>query len=66
MIPASTEIQEESHSSLVSIDVDDIILAGTSQKRMKEVNEALARKFDIKDMPVGQTRLFRWYQSRTR
>ena len=34
----------------IRVYVDDIILAGNSPKRMKEVKEALARKVDIKDM----------------
>ena len=34
----------------IGIYVDDIILAGKSDKKIKEVNEALERKFDIKDM----------------
>ena len=35
---------------LVGVYVDDIILAGKSDKRIKEVKRALAAKFDIKDM----------------
>lgn len=34
----------------IGVYVDDIILAGDSQAKMKEVKEALAQKFDIKDM----------------
>ena len=34
----------------IGIYVDDIILAGKSDKKIKEVKEALERKFDIKDM----------------
>ena len=35
---------------IIGVRVDDIILAGKSRKRMKEVKEALARKFDMKYM----------------
>ena len=35
---------------LIGVYVDDIILAGKSDKRIKEVKMALAAKFDIKDM----------------
>jgi len=34
----------------IGVYVDDIILAGCSDKRIKEVKDALAHKFDIKDM----------------
>ena len=34
----------------IGVYVDDIILAGKSDKRMKEVKAALAKKFDVKDM----------------
>ena len=36
--------------SLIGVYVDDIILAGKGNKKMKEVKEALAKQFDIKDM----------------
>ena len=34
----------------IGIYVDDILLAGKSDKKIKEVKEALEKKFDIKDM----------------
>ena len=34
----------------IGVYVDDIILAGRNDKRIKEVKDALAMKFDIKDM----------------
>jgi hypothetical protein len=34
----------------IGVYVDDIILAGESEKRMKEVKDTLTKKFDIKDM----------------
>ena len=42
-------MQEEMYSTLESY-VDDIILAGRNDFRIKEVKDALSRKFDIKDM----------------
>ena len=41
---------------LVGVYVDDIILAGKSDKRIKEVKRALAAKFDIKD--IGRLHYF--------
>lgn len=35
---------------LIGVYVDDIILAGKSDKRIKEVKRALDTKFDINDM----------------
>ena len=35
---------------LIGVYVDDIILAGKSDNRIKEIKRALAAKFDIKDM----------------
>ena len=35
---------------MIGVYVNDIILAGKSDKRMKEVEEDLAKKFNIKDM----------------
>ncbi len=40
----------------IGVYVDDIILAGESEKRMKEVKDTLTKKFDIKDM--GQLHYF--------
>ena len=40
----------------IGVYVNDIILAGKSEGRMKEVKEALAKKFDIKDM--GESHYF--------
>ena len=34
----------------IGVYVDDIVLAGCSNDRIKEVKEALAQKFEIKDM----------------
>ena len=35
---------------MIGVYVDDIILTGKSDKRMKEVKKDLAKKFNIKDM----------------
>lgn len=35
---------------LISVYVDDIILAGTSDKHMKKVKDAIAEKFTVKDL----------------
>ena len=35
---------------LIGVYVDDIILAGKSERKMREVKEALGEKFDIKDL----------------
>ena len=35
---------------LISVYVDDIILAGRSDERMKEVKDAIAEKFTVKDL----------------
>eukprot|EP00794_Sanderia_malayensis_P020840 gene20840-22883_t len=35
---------------LIAVYVDDIILAGRSDKRMKEVKDAIAEKFTVKDL----------------
>ena len=43
---------------LIGVYVDDIILAGKSERKMREVKEALGEKFDIKDL--GKLHYFRY------
>ena len=40
----------EGETFIIAIYVDDILLAGKSDKRMKEVKEDLAEQFEVKDM----------------
>ena len=41
----------------IGVYVDDIVLAGRSDERIKDVKDAIAKKFEIKDMH-GTTSLF--------
>ena len=43
-------ISTEGEPFIIAVYVDDILLAGKSDKRMKEVKEALAKQFEVKDM----------------
>ena len=40
----------EGEMFLIAVYVDDILLAGKTQKRMTEVKQALSRQFEVKDM----------------
>jgi len=45
---------------IIAVYVDDILLAGKSDKRIAEVKEALSKQFEVKD--IGQTELFFGYK----
>ena len=46
----------EGEPFIIAVYVDDILLAGKSDKRMKEVKEALAKQFEVKD--IGELHYF--------
>ena len=48
-------IAQDGESFLIGVYVDDILLAGRSEKRLREIKSALMERFDVKVPRRAQT-----------